>query len=110
YGRGGGPGQRHAAVRLPHAAGHQWPAAVGQFARRAALMAGQQNRRLALRDPAWMRFTAIGLMLTFIGLMLVMPLTAVFHEAFRQGLAVYWASITEPDALSAIRLTLLVVA
>ncbi len=73
-------------------------------------MSGLQNRRVALRDPAWMRFTAIGVMLTFIGLMLVLPLTAVFYEAFRQGLAVYWASITEPDALSAIRLTLLVVA
>jgi sulfate/thiosulfate transport system permease protein len=39
-----------------------------------------------------------------------MPLYAVFHEALRQGLDVYWASITEPDALAAIRLTLLVVA
>jgi sulfate/thiosulfate transport system permease protein len=73
-------------------------------------MSGLQNRRVALRDPAWMRFTAIGVMLTFIGLMLALPLTAVFYEAFRKGLTVYWASITEPDALSAIRLTLLVVA
>ena len=35
---------------------------------------------------------------------------AVFGEALRQGLGAYLAGITEPDALAAIRLTLLVIA
>jgi sulfate transport system permease protein len=67
------------------------------------------QRRVALRDPFWLRVVSIGVMLVFITMLLVLPLAAVFYEAFRQGLQVYWASITEPDALSAIRLTLLVV-
>ena len=32
----------------------------------------------------------------------------VFAEAFAQGVSAYWAALVEPDALSAIRLTLLV--
>ena len=39
-----------------------------------------------------------------------MPLVAVFHEALKKGLAVYWRAIIDPDALSAIRLTLLTAA
>jgi sulfate transport system permease protein len=41
-----------------------------------------------------------------LGLVLVVPLVAVFVEALRQGFAVYWASITEPAAVAAIQLTL----
>ena len=41
---------------------------------------------------------------------LFLPLVAVFFEAFRAGVSHYFASITEPDALAAIKLTLLVAA
>jgi sulfate/thiosulfate transport system permease protein len=64
----------------------------------------------ALAEPRWVRYTILALVLTFLGFFLVMPLYAVFHEALRQGLGVYFASITEADALAAIRLTLIVVA
>lgn len=63
-----------------------------------------------LAEPRWVRYSILSVVLTFLGFFLLMPLYAVFHEALRQGLGVYWASITEPDALAAIRLTLLVVA
>jgi sulfate transport system permease protein len=43
-------------------------------------------------------------------LVLFLPLAAVFVEAFRAGLVHYFTAITEPDALAAIRLTLLVAA
>ena len=43
-------------------------------------------------------------------LLVLLPLVVVFQEAFRGGVARYWADITEPDALAAIRLTLLVAA
>lgn len=56
------------------------------------------------------RFALIGLAFSFLALFLFLPLAAVFHEAFRRGLDVYLAGLTEPDALSAIRLTLLVAA
>jgi sulfate/thiosulfate transport system permease protein len=64
----------------------------------------------ALSEPAWLRYTLLGFVSLFLGLFLIMPLYAVFHEALRLGLGVYWASITDPDAQAAIRLTLLVVA
>jgi len=51
-----------------------------------------------------------GLALALIALILVLPVTAVFVEAFRQGFQVYLESLREPDALSAIKLTLLVTA
>ena len=48
--------------------------------------------------------------LAFLGLFLLLPLLTVFVEALRQGLGAYLASMTEPDALAAIRLTLMVAA
>jgi sulfate/thiosulfate transport system permease protein len=48
--------------------------------------------------------------LAFLGLVLVIPLVLVFAEALAKGLPVYWAAITDPDALSAARLTLLIAA
>ena len=46
----------------------------------------------------------------FLVLFLLLPLAAVFVEALRAGLGTYAASITEPDAVAAIKLTLLVAA
>ncbi|MCG5512718.1 sulfate ABC transporter permease subunit CysW [Ectothiorhodospira shaposhnikovii] len=64
----------------------------------------------ATEEPAWIRRLLIGIALTFLGLFLVLPLAVVLYGAFEQGLQVWYAAITEPDALAAIRLTLLVVA
>jgi sulfate transport system permease protein len=52
----------------------------------------------------------IGSALAFMTLFLFVPLTAVFYEAFKKGVHVYLAAITEPDAVSAIKLTLLAAA
>ncbi|MEB9898165.1 sulfate/thiosulfate ABC transporter permease CysW, partial [Bacillus cereus] len=49
----------------------------------------------------------IAVALGFIGLVLLLPLAAVFAQAFKRGAEVYFAALNEPDALSAIRLTLL---
>ncbi|WP_421361829.1 sulfate ABC transporter permease subunit CysW [Agrobacterium rosae] len=66
------------------------------------------------RDPASeglpAKLVLIGLAFLFLALFLVLPLVAVFVEAFRKGGEYFWESIIEPDALSAIRLTLLVAA
>jgi sulfate transport system permease protein len=61
-------------------------------------------------EPPWVRATLIGVALLFLGLFLVVPLGAVFAHALQEGWGVYLASITEPYALAAIRLTLLVAA
>ena len=60
----------------------------------------------ATAEPAWVRRLLIGVALVFLSLFLFVPLVAVFHEAFKKGWEVYLAAITEPDALSAIKLTL----
>ena len=64
----------------------------------------------ATAEPAWVRRTLIGIALGFLTLFLFIPLAAVFFEALKKGVDVYLAAITEPDALSAIRLTLLAAA
>ncbi|MEY2808685.1 MAG: Sulfate transport system permease protein CysW, partial [Pseudomonadota bacterium] len=61
---------------------------------------------MSTTEPRWVRYTLIGLALTFMGLFLVLPLLAVFTEALRKGLDAYWVALQEPDAWAAIRLTL----
>ncbi|PXV61502.1 sulfate transport system permease protein [Dyella jiangningensis] len=67
---------------------------------------------LRSRPVAWPRRVVhavlILLALVFLTLFLLLPLATVFVEALRQGLGPYLEAIKEPEALSAIRLTLLV--
>ena len=54
------------------------------------------------------RWTLIGIALVFLALVLLLPLSLVFAQAFAKGLPAYWEAIREPDALSAAKLTLLI--
>ncbi len=56
------------------------------------------------------QFVLIAVSLAFLLLFLLLPLVTVFIEAAAKGWEAYRAAITEPDALAAIRLTLLVAA
>jgi len=58
-------------------------------------------------EAAWVRWTLTALALAFMALFLVLPLAAVFAEALRKGWGAYLAALSEPEAWSAIRLTLL---
>jgi len=58
-------------------------------------------------EAPWVRYTLIGISLVFLFLFLVLPLAAVFAEALRKGFDAYWEALKEPDAWSAIRLTLI---
>ncbi len=60
-----------------------------------------------LTEPARVRVLLIVGALAYLGLFLMLPLIVVFTEALQKGFVVYVASITDPDALAAIRLTLL---
>ncbi len=60
----------------------------------------------ATTEPAWVRRLLIGVALVFLSLFLFVPLVTVFFEAFKKGWDVYVAAITDPDAVSAIWLTL----
>ena len=68
------------------------------------------HRPAHLTEPRWMRGILLGIALLFLTLFLLVPLAAVFAEAFRKGWALYLEAIVEPDAWAAIRLTLLVAA
>jgi sulfate transport system permease protein len=61
----------------------------------------------AVSEPAWVRRTLIGAALAFLTLFLFVPLVAVFVQAFAKGIDVYWAALTDPDAVSALKLTLI---
>jgi sulfate transport system permease protein len=63
--------------------------------------------RAATSEPAWVKWLLIGVALAFLTLFLFVPLVAVFAEALKKGVGVYLAAVTEPDAVSAIGLTLL---
>ena len=65
---------------------------------------------VATADPAWVRRLLIAAAVLFLGLLLVAPLALVFLQAFAQGWRAYLAAFSDPEALSAIRLTLLVAA
>ena len=64
----------------------------------------------AVRAPRWMRWTLIAVAFLFLAVFLFVPLVSVFIEAFRKGVGLYLAALVEPDALAAVRLTLLVAA
>jgi sulfate transport system permease protein len=64
----------------------------------------------ALRDLPWVRGVLIGVSLVFFTVFLLLPLITVFVEAFRKGWDLYWAALSEPDALSSIKLTLIAAA
>ncbi|UUX96032.1 sulfate ABC transporter permease subunit CysW [Aquabacterium sp. J223] len=73
--------------------------------------AAPQRRRVApTTEPAWVRRLLIAIALLFLTLFLFLPLVTVFVEALKKGWEVYLAAIVEPDALSAIKLTLLTAA
>jgi sulfate/thiosulfate transport system permease protein len=61
----------------------------------------------ATRDAAWVRWTLTGVALVFLAGFVLLPLGAVFAEALRKGWTVFFKAFIDPDALAAIRLTLL---
>ena len=76
-----------------------------------APLLGSANRGAIVTMERWpVRALLIGVAVVFLVLFLLLPLLAVLIEAFRAGLGAYFQAITEPDALAAVRLTLLVAA
>jgi len=58
-------------------------------------------------EGAWMRWSLIAVAVVFLGIFLFMPLAVVFASALAKGVSVYFTALREPDALAAIRLTLI---
>jgi sulfate transport system permease protein len=68
------------------------------------------TRPRTIAEPWAVRAALISAALAYLGLFLVLPLAAVFFGAFSQGIGAYLRALSDPDALSAIRLTLLTAA
>ena len=63
-----------------------------------------------ITEPRPLQWLLIGIALLFLAMMLVIPLAAVFAEALKGGWRLYLASLSDPEALSAIKLTLITAA
>ncbi|MBV8628579.1 MAG: sulfate ABC transporter permease subunit CysW [Paraburkholderia sp.] len=78
------------------------------------MSARPQQRSTRRPDPvteaAWVRWLLTGVALVFLALFLVVPLVAVFWQALSKGIGFYFESLADPDALSAIKLTLITAA
>ena len=61
-------------------------------------------------EPGPIRFIVIALAVSFLTVFVVLPLVVVFAQAFSRGVGVYLSALGEPEAVAAIRLTLLVAA
>ena len=82
-------------------------AVIGKLRRRPA---GSRTGSGVRQEPAVVRFAVIALAVAFLAAFLVLPLVTVFSQACVRGVWPYLAALVDPDALSAIRLTLLVAA
>ena len=79
---------------------------IAAVATAAGRQGGRTTQRAGVESP-WVRRALIGLALVFLTLFLFVPLVAVFTEALKKGWQAYVDAIIDPDALSAIKLTLL---
>ena len=81
------------------------PALAGHHAQGARFEASP-----ATREARWVRAAILALALGFFAVFLLMPLVVVFAEALRKGGETYFAALADPDAVSAMMLTLLAAA
>ena len=65
-----------------------------------------RDPKRGLTEPRAVRWLLTAVALGFLALFLVLPLMAVFAQAFRLGWSAYLNAVTEPDAIAALRLTL----
>ncbi|WP_375158698.1 sulfate ABC transporter permease subunit CysW [Bradyrhizobium sp. RDT46] len=61
-------------------------------------------------EPRPVRIIIIALAMIFLSIFVVLPLVVVFAQAFSKGIVAYFAALAEPEALAAIKLTLIVAA
>jgi sulfate/thiosulfate transport system permease protein len=69
-----------------------------------------RKRSSTLTETRWVRYGLTGIVFLFLTLFLVVPLVAVFSQAFAGGFDAFSAAIHDPDALAAVRLTLVAAA
>src|SRR5690606_34415331 len=71
---------------------------------------GRERPASPTSEPRWVQWLLVAGAIGFLLAFLLLPLVLVFAEALRGGLGTFVAAVSDPDALAAIRLTLLVTA
>ena len=66
------------------------------------------SKNVSIQDPLWVRWLLITISIAFISLFICVPLGLVIFQAFSKGITAYFSALSQPDTLSAIKLTLLV--
>src|SRR6201989_403618 len=76
-----------------------------------ALQSPWAPRHADTRTEPWLvRVVIIAVAVAFLSVFVVLPLVVVFAQAFSRGVVAYISALTDPEALSAIRLTLCIAA
>jgi sulfate transport system permease protein len=83
-------------------------AVLETFAMNAALPSSITARDDLRTEPRFIRGVIIAMAVIFLTVFVVLPLVVVFAQAFSKGVGAYFAALSDPEALSAIRLTLMV--
>lgn len=73
-----------------------------------ALSGQNAHSKQRIGDSKWVRRGLIGLSLVLVGIFLLLPLAAIFYQAFNAGIGTFFSALTTPDAMHAIGLTLFV--
>ena len=82
---------------------------TGSFAERAGGRSSAHAEPVNLRtEPRGVRIVIVAMAVIFLSLFVVLPLVVVFAQAFSHGVGAYLAALTDPEALAAIRLTLVI--
>lgn len=71
-------------------------------------LSSHSARDTARTEPGWIRLMIIALAIIFLVTFVVLPLVVVFTQAFSRGVFAYFSALADSEALSAIRLTLIV--
>lgn len=71
------------------------------------LSSATDRRSRSTTEPAWVRLTLTALALGYLAVFLLTPLVSVFYEALSKGFELYLAALVEPEAVEAVKLTLL---
>jgi sulfate/thiosulfate transport system permease protein len=59
------------------------------------------------RDPRWLRYSFLAVTIGFLLFVVALPLTAVFVNAFDKGISGWWDAVSHPDAVAALKMTLI---
>jgi sulfate/thiosulfate transport system permease protein len=68
----------------------------------------ESRSSLPPKERRWVKPTLIGVALVYLSLILFIPILNIFIQAFKDGLGAFLHNLTEPDFVSAVKLTFLV--